>query len=121
MATLNLKGMDVDALMALRTKISDELGGRRTELQEQIARLENAVHGSGGKTLRKGKARSSSLAGRKVAPKYRDKAGNTWAGRGAQPVWLTAAIKAGKKREDFLIDKAGAPKVRKAAKKRKKK
>ena len=42
------------------------------------------------------------MKGRKVAIKYRDKSGNTWAGRGAQPRWLTAAIKAGAKRDDFL-------------------
>ena len=28
------------------------------------------------------------MKGRKVPIKYRDKEGNTWAGRGAQPVWL---------------------------------
>jgi H-NS histone family len=31
------------------------------------------------------------MKGRKVPVKYRDKAGNTWAGRGAQPVWLREA------------------------------
>jgi hypothetical protein len=46
-----------------------------------------------------------------VAPKYRDKAGNQWAGRGAQPVWLREAIEKGAKPEDFLISKT----VRKAA------
>jgi hypothetical protein len=30
----------------------------------------------------------------------------TWAGRGARPVWLVAAIKGGKKLDDFLIDKS---------------
>jgi DNA-binding protein H-NS len=45
-----------------------------------------------------------------VAPKYRnpeDRA-ETWAGRGLEPRWLTAAIKNGKRLEDFLI--AGADK-----------
>lgn len=41
-----------------------------------------------------------------VKPKYRDEAGNTWSGRGRQPRWLAAAVAAGKKAEDFLIDKA---------------
>jgi hypothetical protein len=41
-----------------------------------------------------------------------DKSGNSWAGRGAQPRWLTAAIKAGATRDDFLVDKS-ARKVRK--------
>ena len=40
----------------------------------------------------------------KVAVKYRDKAGNTWTGRGRMPRWMTAATKGGKaKKEDFLI------------------
>ena len=32
----------------------------------------------------------------------------TWAGRGATPRWLKAAIKDGKKLDHFLIDKSGA-------------
>lgn len=39
-----------------------------------------------------------------VAPKYRDAAtGATWTGRGKQPKWLAAALKGGKKLEDFKI------------------
>jgi DNA-binding protein H-NS len=39
-----------------------------------------------------------------VAPKYRDAAtGATWTGRGKQPRWLAAALKGGKKLNDFLI------------------
>jgi DNA-binding protein H-NS len=39
-----------------------------------------------------------------VAPKYRDAAtGMTWTGRGKQPKWLAAYIKAGKKLADFAI------------------
>jgi DNA-binding protein H-NS len=39
-----------------------------------------------------------------VAVKYRDKAGNTWTGRGRMPRWMVAATKGGKaKREDFLV------------------
>jgi DNA-binding protein H-NS len=39
-----------------------------------------------------------------VAPKYRDPStGATWTGRGKQPKWLAAALKGGKKLEDFKI------------------
>ena len=42
----------------------------------------------------------------KVAAKYRDpKSKMTWAGRGAQQVWMREAIKAGKKPDDFLISR----------------
>ena len=42
---------------------------------------------------------------RSVAVKYRDpkNPGNTWTGRGRMPRWLAEAIRAGKKREDFLV------------------
>ena len=33
------------------------------------------------------------------------RSGNTWAGRGAKPRWLVAAIKEGKKLEDFAVEK----------------
>ncbi len=44
------------------------------------------------------------LAGRKVAPKYRDPStGKTWSGRGIKPSWMMEAIAAGKTADDFLI------------------
>ena len=52
-----------------------------------------------------------------MAPKYRDKAGNQWAGRGAQPVWLREAIAKGAKPEDFLISKMARKAAAKPAKK----
>ncbi|MBI5718830.1 MAG: H-NS histone family protein [Burkholderiales bacterium] len=39
----------------------------------------------------------------KVAVKFRDKNGNTWTGRGNQPVWLREAIRGGAKIESFRI------------------
>lgn len=39
----------------------------------------------------------------RIAPKYRDEAGNTWTGRGLKPRWLTAALKAGRRIEEFAI------------------
>ncbi len=49
-------------------------------------------------------ARSSSMKGKKVAAKYRNKAtGDSWSGRGLQPRWLSTAIAAGKKLTDFAV------------------
>lgn len=48
-------------------------------------------------------ARAESPAKRAVAIKYRDKDGNTWTGRGLKPKWLSAALAAGKKIEDFAV------------------
>jgi DNA-binding protein H-NS len=47
------------------------------------------------------------MKGRKVAPKYRGPNGETWAGRGARPRWMTEQMKQGKKPDDFLIGKPG--------------
>ena len=39
----------------------------------------------------------------KVAPKYRDANGNTWSGRGLQPVWLRQALAAGQTLDQFKV------------------
>jgi DNA-binding protein H-NS len=56
-----------------------------------------------GEIVSRRKTQRSALKGRKVAVKYRDKSGNTWAMRGAQPVWLRDKLKAGAKLEDFAV------------------
>jgi DNA-binding protein H-NS len=48
-------------------------------------------------------AKAHPLKGQKAAPKYRGPNGETWAGRGLAPRWLTALEKKGKKRESFFI------------------
>jgi len=73
-------------------------------------------------TARRG--RRSAMKGRKVAIKYRDSDGNTWAGRGAQPIWLREQLKAGAKLEDFAVQKTAASRKaspRKIKKRRRKK
>ena len=40
---------------------------------------------------------------RPAAIKYRDKAGNTWTGRGRTPRWLQAHLDTGKRIEDFQV------------------
>lgn len=49
--------------------------------------------------------RGTSLKGVKVKPKYRNPAdkSETWSGRGLRPRWLVAAMKGGKKLDDFAI------------------
>ena len=66
------------------------------------------LHGySGGGT--RGRPAGRGGPGGSVAPKYRnpESPGETWAGRGLKPRWLAAAIKGGKKLEDFAITGAG--------------
>src|SRR5215472_19324649 len=100
MARVNLSGMTVEALMNLRKRVDEMLHRRRAELEKQLESM--AVVG-GRKVVRGG---GNALKGRKVPPKYRGPSGETWAGRGAKPRWLVAAIKRGKKLDDFLIDKS---------------
>ena len=103
-AKINLSRMDFASLITLRKQVENALSERRTTLEKQLAALGGSIASVGGKVARV--ARGSRLKGTKVAPKYRGVGGETWAGRGATPRWLTAAIKEGKKLEDFLIDKA---------------
>jgi DNA-binding protein H-NS len=95
----SLTSMSIDELLKLRDDIGKVLARRADELRGQLARLSREAP----KTRR----RASALKGRKVPPKYRGSSGETWAGRGARPSWLVAAIKEGKKLDDFLIDKSG--------------
>jgi DNA-binding protein H-NS len=103
MARVSLSTMDVQSLMDLRKRVDERLLECRTEIEKQLERMGTAIDGT--RTVR-GRRRISSLRGRKVAPKYRSPSGETWAGRGARPRWLVAAIKEGKKLDDFLIDKS---------------
>jgi DNA-binding protein H-NS len=109
MAKVNLSGMTVEGLMDLRERVDETLHKRRAELQQQLAALgvTRLVRGGG-----------SALKGKKVPPKYRSPSGETWAGRGAKPRWLVAAIKGGRKLDDFLIDKSARKRRRKRRSKR---
>jgi DNA-binding protein H-NS len=95
--------MTIDALLALRTKIDAVLGPKvadeRRQLESELAKL-TRFEGGGGR-----KAAGGRGARGKVAPKYRnpENPGETWAGRGLKPRWLAAAIKAGKRIEEFAI------------------
>ena len=100
MPNVNLSRMTVEALMDLRERVDETLHQQRADLEKQLDR--RGVVG-GRRVVRGG---GSALKGRKVPPKYRSRSGETWAGRGAKPRWLVAAIKGGKKLDDFLIDKS---------------
>ena len=102
MARMNLASMSVDDLLQLRDDVGRALTRRADDLQRQLSALGEDVDG-----LRR-RGRRVSMKGHKVPPKYRGPGGETWAGRGAMPRWMAAAIKDGKKREDFLIDKSAA-------------
>jgi hypothetical protein len=69
-------------------------------LESELAKLGRFQGGKSGSKVARGFAARGA-----VAPKYRnpENPGETWAGRGLKPRWLAAAIKSGKKPEDFLF------------------
>jgi len=98
MPKIKLSGMSFEALMDLQNQVDEMLRKHRAEIERQLARLDQAIAGDA-------RAGGSALRGRRVKPKYRGPSGETWAGRGVKPRWLVAAMKSGKKVDDFLIDK----------------
>jgi DNA-binding protein H-NS len=116
MPRVNLSGMNVEALMSLRKRVDETLLERRAEIETQLKRMDRTIAVVG--RLRIVRGGRSALKGRKVPPKYRGPSGETWAGRGARPRWLVAAIKGGKKLDDFLIDKSARKRRKKRRSKR---
>jgi DNA-binding protein H-NS len=117
-----LKTMPIGKLQQLKSQveaaISAKVTERRRELETELSKL--AGFGGGGKAVKfAGGGRMGP-----VAPKYRNPENptETWAGRGLKPRWLTAAIKSGKKLEDFAIEgiKASAAKQPKRTRKMRK-
>jgi DNA-binding protein H-NS len=88
----NLSSMPIDALLKLRADIEKTLSSRAAQLRDELSKLSGHS-----------KSAAHPLKGRKAPVKYRDRAGNTWAGRGAKPRWLVAKLKAGAKLKDFEV------------------
>src|SRR5215470_12662385 len=113
----DLASMTVDALLKLRDDIGTVLSRKSGELKSQLQRLERGVSASSGRHGNSG--RPNPRKGLRVPPKYRGPGGETWAGRGATPRWLSALLRQGKRREDFLIERsAEAATARKRSKTR---
>jgi DNA-binding protein H-NS len=107
-----LKSMSIEKLVALKGQVEAALSSK---VLEQRRALESHLSKLG--RFQVGKSTSKAARGaRAVAPKYRnpENPAETWAGRGLKPRWLTAAIKSGKKIEDFLIADSGVSKGSKA-------
>jgi DNA-binding protein H-NS len=94
--------MSVGQLTSLREQVEAALNSKvieqRRAIESQLAKLAGLQGGATGRGVGRGK----------LVPKYRnpDNDQETWTGRGLKPLWLAAAIKAGKKLDDFLIANA---------------
>ena len=95
---MNLRSMSVAKLTHFKGQIE-------TALRAKVADRRKAIESDRVRLARFGK-RSARMG--KVPPKDRnpDNPSETWAGRGATPVWLVALIKQGRKKEEFAIDKS---------------
>lgn len=107
----NIDKMPLVQLVKLRAQIERSIDRKivqeRKGLQLKIDAL-SGMERSGSKAnhptrRRTNGIKSHPLTGRKAKVKYRGPKGETWAGRGLLPRWLTALEKKGKKREQFLI------------------
>jgi DNA-binding protein H-NS len=116
----DLESKSVDDLWLLHEEISAILSARikaeKHELEKRLAVLNRGrdiVAQSGDSaSFQNGKARRKYP---RVLPKYRNpQTSETWSGRGKQPLWLVAAMKSGRKIEEFRIGN-GSPRGRQRA------
>jgi DNA-binding protein H-NS len=114
MKKLHLEAMSVDDLWSLHEEISRILSARITsekhELEKRLAVLNRGRGGIEGADEMRSLGANGKERRRypKVFPKYRNPQipGETWSGRGKRPRWLVAAMKSGRKIEDFKISEA---------------
>jgi DNA-binding protein H-NS len=96
LSKINIKNLSVTELLSLRRDIDAALQSKKSELHRQLTQID-------GEPPRR---KNSRLRGSKVAAKYRNpRTGETWSGRGGIARWLAAEIKAGKKKDSFLVRK----------------
>ena len=119
MKKVDFEAMSFDDLWSLHEQISQILSARITsekrELERRLAVLNRGRDVIEGKDT--GQSYNSNGKARRkyprVVPKYRNpQTSETWSGRGKQPRWLAAAIKTGRKIEDFRIDEASGSRGR---------
>jgi DNA-binding protein H-NS len=111
---LNLDAMSVGEIWQLHQAVIEVLAARLTaekhELEKRLAQLRREKHQS---LAQPNESHSHRIADSvqeprkhaKVPPKYRNPndPSETWSGRGKRPRWLTQALLAGQKIEDFVI------------------
>jgi DNA-binding protein H-NS len=110
---IELESMSLDELWSLHERVSAVLSTRikaeKYELEKRLAILSRGVDGVG----ETAETRSTNGKPRRkyprVLPKYRNpQTSETWSGRGKRPRWLVAAMKSGRKIEEFRISDGGS-------------
>ena len=106
----DLKSMSLDELWKLHEEIVaeliDKIANEKARLEERLRSIEPSDNVAGLEYERRPYP--------KVLPKYRNPndPAETWSGRGKQPRWLVAQLRAGKKLDDFRIDRSPKQKHR---------
>jgi DNA-binding protein H-NS len=99
------RSMSTDELWGLHEQVAAELTQRiiteKATLEDRLRKLQP--------TDQAAQPDRSRRAYPKVLPKYRNpkNPGETWSGRGKQPLWLAKRLGAGSKLDDFLIHRPG--------------
>lgn len=115
LSKLDLKSLSVDDLWSLHGQVgivlSEKITAEKRGLEERLAQLNRTFIEKPAIKRAALKISERRAVRRKyppVLPKYRNPSdpSETWAGRGKQPRWLVSQIKAGKKIDDFLIQRA---------------
>jgi len=117
LSTSKLESLSVDELSALYDRIglvlTKRIESEKRKLEETLVNLRRSSVADRASGRRAVKSADLQRRPRRkyppVRPKYRNPAdrSQTWAGRGKQPKWLVAQLKAGKKMDDFLIKSGG--------------
>jgi DNA-binding protein H-NS len=109
---VELETMSLDDLWSLHEKVSGILSARikaeKHELEKRLAVLSRGLN-----VGQPGDSQSLTTKPRRkyprVFPKYRNpQTSETWSGRGKRPRWLVAAMKSGRKLEEFQIDRSAS-------------
>ena len=113
LSSSKLESLSVDELSALYDRVGLELTKKieneKRKLEQTLSNLRRgsvpdrtSMRSKGSSTNKRKKPRRQYPP---VQPKYRNPIdrSQTWSGRGKQPRWVAAQLKAGKKIDDFLI------------------
>lgn len=108
----NLSSLSMDELWALHEEVgnilSEKITNEKRQLEERLAKLNSGMMAKINRSdLKVAERRKVRRKYPPVLPKFQNPSdpSETWAGRGKQPRWLVSQLKAGKKMNDFLIDR----------------
>jgi DNA-binding protein H-NS len=108
----NLSSLSTDELWALHEQVgnilAEKITNEKRELEQRLAKLNSGIMAKKSRPdLPVAERRSARRKYPPVLPKFQNPSdpSETWAGRGKQPRWMVLQLKAGKKMNDFLIDR----------------